>query len=742
MVLQYALLSLMMVVGNSAHGMMKKSVKSVQKVETDEEREKREVKEYEEAIARGLILFESYKKDPNPLGRNEQLYQNERGMVRGPLLGLLDKKQMYQEAYEYRNKGDMKTYEQMLQQAAQPVTYTSHNGPKSELRTTSYFKAEYDWARLLEKKGNMPQALIFYGKSLSHSRYSTENKAKEFYVNSFGRVQEIWTESKKIGAENKDALVLLARECFRGDKVESIEQAFKHLECIEAEIPQEERFALFKKYGWRSVVAAMDLLNVKQFAHRDGLALFHLAQLKQFGVCCDQNTTLASRYYINALKKAQPNDTYKVAAEQNLHHLAFAKERTIGSASEYMHYVKSQKQWETYYAIGTFILDDCQVTLDLIDKEIEKQPGCRILYHAGDDALNIDYFETHYPELFVASELDDEISEELRFKLTMLEIRYLVLKAKEFRVNQNKDPYTDVLPAYRAAVDGYKELATVFKKRYTDYNVKEQHSDYCLVAAAYALELPTKTSNLHLQKMAIASASRFHSAAAQTKYPAGLYFSALFDLGYEVTLSQQKARSSLNIMEHNAPLIPKKDQSYFALYQFYSGKAKPRSFVDVRNVDKAKEYVKKSADEGSIDGMFAYGSLLLKGKDATKHAEGRSFIEKAAQEGSQEAIAWVEAKKAQEAAALKLQEIYDDIIRPDSDGKASLGNLRTFIKELDKKILARLEKDALFNKVRAALTEKNKVLGNVVTASLQQRLNEIKKVDEAEPKMKVLFVGK
>jgi TPR repeat protein len=649
-----------------------------------------------------------------PLGQLSQKFEDSWEKPWDPLH---ERKKMYQEAYAFREKGDMKTYEQILQQAAQPISYRSHNGPKSELRSTGYFKAEYDWARLLEKKGNIAQALNFYVKSLGHSRYSIEDKARDVYFLAFGRVEEIWDESKKVDAENKEALVVLTRECFRGRNTETIERAFEYLERIETVIPQEERFALFKKYGWRSVVAAMDLLNAKQFAHRDGLALFHLAQLKQFGVCCDQSTTLASRYYINALKKAQPGDTYKGKAEQNLRHLAFADKRTIGSTGEYMDYVKSQKQWERYCAIGGSILDGCQGIIDKMDKEIEGKPGCRVVYHAGDNAWNIEYFERHYPELFVASELDDDISEELRFQLKLLEVRYLVLKAKEFRINQIKDPYTDTLVAYRAAVDGYKELASVSKKKYTDYNLKDLHGDFCMVAGAYAMGLFDGTSNQHLHNVALESALRFYSDARNIGYPAGLYACAMMSLRGEVGLTERQVRSYFNIMENNAPLVSDKHKAYFNLYEFYSGSMKLSSFVNLKDRDKkAKEYVKKAADEGSIPGMFAYGSLLLKSKDATKHVEGQSLVEKAAQKGSEKAIAY-----------LKFQEIYDDVIRSDSDGKAALGNLRTFIKKLDEDIVSKLEKDALFIKLRSALTQKNKIFGGIVTASLQQRLNEIRK---------------
>ena len=646
-----------------------------------------------------------------------QSFQKFEDSWENPWNPLHERKQMYQEAYEFREKGDMKTYEQILQQAAQPISYRSHNGPKSELRSTGYFKAEYDWARLLEKKGNIAQALNFYGKSLSHSRYSTEPKARDVYFLAFGRVEEIWDESKKVDAENKEALVVLTRECFRGRNTETIERAFGYLERIETVIPQEERFALFKKYGWRSVVAAMDSLNAKQFAHRDGLALFHLAQLKQFGVCCDQSTTLASRYYINALKKAQPGDTYKGKAEQNLRHLAFADKRTIGSTGEYMDYVKSQKQWETYCVIGKSILDGCKKVIDHIEKEIESQPGCRIVYHAGDNAWNIEYFERHYPELFVASELDDEVSEELRFKLKMLELRYLKLKAKEFRVNPIKNPYTEILPAYRATVDAYKELADISKKEYTACNLKNAHGNLCMSSANYAMGLFEKTSNEHLHKVALESALRFYSDARNLGYPAGLYACAMMSLRGEVGLTERQVRSYLNIMENNAPLVSDKHKAYFNLYEFYSGSMKLSSFVNLKDRDKkAKEYVKKAADEGSIPGMFAYGSLLLKSKGATKHVEGQSLVEKAAQEGSENAIAY-----------LKLQKLYDDVIRSDSDGKAALGNLRTLIKKLDEDIVSKLEKDALFIKLRSALTQKNKIFGGIVTASLQQRLNEIKK---------------
>lgn len=628
------------------------------------------------------------------------------------------KKHLYEEANKYHKQGDMKRYYQLLQEAAERVSYRAYNGPTCEVRTTGYFKAQYALARFWHKEGNLPQATFLYGKSLRHSRFSTEEKAKETYVLSVERLEEIL----KNNPDNGDALVLLARECLMGRDQEVIERGFEYLERIENSVGQEERFELFKKYGWSSVVSRMDYLEHEKFAHRRGFILFHIGQLKQHGICGEQKKAVASCYYAEALRIVQPNDIYKIKAEQNLRHLAFDQKTNLCSVSEYMEYVKSQKQWESYCTIGSSILDNCDQVLGAVYKEIQARPGntFRVI---DSKTLSIEYFDKSYPGLFVAdSEIDDSVSDELRFKLLMLKVRYLMLKAKEYRVNDQKNSLKDVIPAYEAVLKGYKDLAALSKQKYVKYKFDEQHRDICCVAGMYAASLFTSNTNPY----AMEAAMKFYLEAYRLGEPRGSCTYALIGLTAEVTLDERRAKSYLSILETNILKLEEPGEVYKQMYQLFSGENAIRSNVNIKNAIKAKECAQKGAKAGNDFCTFKYGLLLLKDKDAKKHAEGNELINKAAQNELPQANVW-----------LKLKEIHDDVMRANSDGASATESLRKFIHATDYETVIDLESHELFKAIQEAVTKKNKVLGNIIKVTVMQRLkaeqNKMNKVVRVAP---------
>jgi hypothetical protein len=578
-----------------------------------------------------------------------------------------ESKQLYEKAYEHRATGDMVSYKQVLQKAAQPIIYRSYNGPKSECRATGYFKAEYDWARLLEKDGNVSEALRYYNKSLSHSRYSTENKAKELYSLAVERIEEILNKN----SNNNDALVLVAREGFRGNSNVTIEQAFEYLNRIETEISQDERFALFEKYGWGSIVSRIDPLGDQVPVHKKGLAYFHRGQLRSYGIGYDQQDELAVHDYIEALKFAQPHDTYKEEAEHNLRSLVSDSKRSLRSVGEYMNYLKSQKRWDRYCAMGHSILNDSEKILDEIYKMSAWKPEKD--HWLDSDSLLLDYFENHYSGLF-AVDIDEEVASELRFNLKSLEVRYLDLKAREIRFNKNKNVdslYANVFAEFESAFDGYKELARLSQSTYLGKGLKAKYGKLSGFAALYLLskygKVPTPVFKKSLKD------------CLKESYRLGDGFgSALFaqvQLSQKSNLNVKKVQSYLHILENQVShtgCIGDDVEVLMFLYHVYSGKKELPSKISVKNSKKADELIKKAVD-------------------------------------------------------LNLQQIHDVLVNEKLEGKLVTEFLRKFINEIDtKEIIVNLEKHPLLIKIREELIKQNKVFGNIITMTTQQRLKNLK----------------
>lgn len=578
-----------------------------------------------------------------------------------------ESKRLYEKAYEHRTIGDMTAYKQVLQKAAQPVIYRSYNGPESERRATGYFKAEYDWARLLEKDGNFSDALSYYNKSLCHSRYSTENKAKELYSLCVERIEEILNKNPN----DSDALVLLAREGFRGNSKVTIEQAFEYLNRVETEIPQEERFALFEKYGWGSVVSSIDPLSNQVPVHKKGLAYFHRAQLKYYGVGCDQQDELAVCDYVEALKFAQTHDTYKEEAEHNLRSLALDSKRSLRSVGEYMNYLKLQKQWDKYCTIGHSILDDSEEIFDEIYEKSAWEPKKDHWLDSG--SLILDYFENHYSGLFVV-DIDDKELSELRFKLKALEVRYQDLKAREIRFNKNKNVdslYTNVFAEFESAFDGYKELARLSQPTYLSQGFKVKYGNLFSFAGLYLLSKIGKVPTTELFKKRI-------NDCFEESYHLGSGFGSVLFARFrlnEPKLTTRSVQSYLHILETHASktgYIGDDSDALMILYDIYSGKKELASKIPVKNSKKADELIQRAVD-------------------------------------------------------LKLQQVCDALASEKIDGKLATESLRKLINEIDiKEIIVNLEKHPLLIKIREELIQQNKMFGSIISMAIQQRLKNLK----------------